>query len=114
MQSLIVTEGGKNVYPEEIEFAFQLHDEVEQVLVRGFVLNPQLRSEGIEALIYPSTEHQGKPEGDLRPRFQHIVDQVNSTLLPYQRIARFHLLDEPLEMTTKRTIKRSAAEGVAS
>ena len=113
-KSLIVTEGGKNVYPEEIEFAFQLHDEVEQVLVRGFVLNPQLRSEGIEALIYPSTEHQGKPEGDLRPRFQHIVDQVNSTLLPYQRIARFHLLDEPLEMTTKRTIKRSAAEGVAS
>ena len=113
-KSLIVTEGGKNVYPEEIEFAFQLHDEVEQVLVRGFVLNPELRSEGIEALIYPSTEHQGKPEDDLRPRFQHIIDQVNATLLPYQRIARFHLLGEPLEMTTKRTIKRSAAEGVAS
>jgi long-chain acyl-CoA synthetase len=113
-KSLIVTEGGKNVYPEEIEFAFQLHNEVEQVLVRGFVIDEQLRSEGIEALIYPSTEHQGKPENDLRPRFQRIIDQVNATLLPYQRIARFHLLAEPMEMTTKRTIKRSSAEGVVS
>lgn len=108
-KSLIVTEGGKNVYPEEIEFAFQLHGEVEQVLVRGFLLDVELRSEGIEALIFPAQEHQGKPEAELRPRFQKVIDQVNSTLLPYQRIARFHLLDEPLEMTTTRKIKRVAS-----
>jgi len=105
-KSLIVTEGGKNVYPEEIEFAFQLHGDVDQVLVRGFVLDEALRSEGIEALIYPSTEHQGKPEADLRPRFQRVIDQVNANLLPYQRISRFHLLVEPLEMTTTRKIRR--------
>jgi len=105
-KSLIVTEGGKNVYPEEIEYAFQLHDDVEQVLVRGFVLDPELRSEGIEALIYPSTPYQGKPETDLQPRFQRIIDQVNSNLLPYQRISRFHVLPEPLEMTTTRKVRR--------
>jgi long-chain acyl-CoA synthetase len=113
-KSLIVTEGGKNVYPEEIEFAFQLHEEVDQVLVRGFLLDAELRSEGIEALIYPSTEHQGKPEADLRHRFQKIIDQVNSTLLPYQRISRFVVLEEPMAMTTKRTVKRSGAQNVAS
>lgn len=113
-KSLIVTEGGKNVYPEEIEFAFQTHGEVEQVLVRGFLLDAELRSEGIEALIYPSTEHQGKPETELRHRFQKIIDQVNATLLPYQRIARFHLLSEPLEMTTTRKIKRTKPEAQAS
>jgi len=105
-KSLIVTEGGKNVYPEEIEFSFQLHPEVEQVLVRGFLLDEALRSEGIEALILPSQEHQGKAEDELRPRFQRVIDQVNAGLLPYQRIARFHILDKPLEMTTKRTIRR--------
>jgi long-chain acyl-CoA synthetase len=105
-KSLIVTEGGKNVYPEEIEFAFQLHNEVEQVLVRGFLLDEELRSEGIEAFIYPSTEHQGRPEDEVRPRFQKVIDQVNSNLLPYQRISRFHVLPEPLEMTTTRKIKR--------
>lgn len=108
-KSLIVTEGGKNVYPEEIEFAFQLHGEVEQVLVRGFLLDAELRSEGIEALIFPSQEHQGRPESELRHRFQKVIDQVNATLLPYQRISRFHLLEEPLEMTTTRKIKRVAS-----
>lgn len=105
-KSLIVTEGGKNVYPEEIEFAFQLHDDVEQVLVRGFTLDAALRREGIEALIYPSTPHQGRHESEVRPRFQKIIDQVNAGLLPYQRITRFHLLTEPLEMTTTRKIRR--------
>ncbi len=108
-KSLIVTEGGKNVYPEEIEFAFQLHSEVEQVLVRGFLLDAELRSEGIEALIFPSQEHLGRPQTELRHRFQRVIDQVNSTLLPYQRISRFHLLEEPLEMTTTRKIKRVAS-----
>ena len=112
-KSLIVTEGGKNVYPEEIEFAFQLHDDVDQVLVKGFLIDEALRSEGIEAFIYPSTEHQGKPEADLRPRFQKVIDQVNSTLLPYQRISRFTLLEEPMAMTTKRTIKRTVAQNEA-
>jgi long-chain acyl-CoA synthetase len=105
-KSLIVTEGGKNVYPEEIEFAFQLHDDVEQVLVRGFTLDAALRSEGIEALIFPSEQHQGTHEAELRPRFQKIIDLVNSGLLPYQRITRFHLLSQPLEMTTTRKIRR--------
>jgi len=113
-KSLIVTEGGKNVYPEEIEFAFQLHGEVEQVLVRGFLIDAELRSEGIEALIYPTTEHLGKPEPELRHRFQKVIDQVNATLLPYQRISRFHLLEEPLEMTTTRKIRRVTSEGRAS
>jgi len=105
-KSLIVTEGGKNVYPEEIEFAFQLHPEVEQVLVRGFILDAALHSEGIEALIYPSTDYQGKAEAEVHPHFQKIIDQVNTTLLPYQRISRFEVLAEPLEMTTTRKIKR--------
>jgi long-chain acyl-CoA synthetase len=109
-KSLIVTEGGKNVYPEEIEFAFQLYEEVDQVLVRGFLLDKELLSEGIEALIYPATEHHGQPESDLRLRFQKVIDQVNATLLPYQRISRFVVLDEPMAMTTKRTIRRVEAQ----
>ena len=55
-KNMIVTEGGKNVYPEEIEFAFQLHGEVEQVLVRGFLLDEELRSEGINVnCVLPGT-----------------------------------------------------------
>jgi len=111
-KSLIVTEGGKNVYPEEIEFAFQLHGEVEQVLIRGFVLDAALKTEGIEALLYPAQAWQGKPEAEVRPLFQRIIGQVNQNLLPYQMISRFTVLTEPLEMTTKRTIKRAPSAPV--
>ena len=37
-KNMIVTEGGKNVFPEEIENAFQLYyAELEQITVRGYV-----------------------------------------------------------------------------
>ena len=35
-KNIIVTEGGKNVFPEEIEDMFQLYPEIDQILIRGF------------------------------------------------------------------------------
>ncbi len=55
-KSLVVTEGGKNVFPEEIEDYFQLVQEVEQVLIKGYISNKKTRSEAIEAVIYPSKD----------------------------------------------------------
>ncbi len=105
-KSLIVTEGGKNVFPEEIEDKFQLYDEVEQILVRGYMLDAKMKSEGIEALIYP-----GENAGDIpKSRFQAIIDAVNLELKPYQKIMRFSVLDEPMAMTTTKKIKRFAVE----
>lgn len=108
-KNLIVTEGGKNVYPEEIENRFQLYSEVEQVLVRGYVLDKRERSEGIEALIYPSKEwfEQNAAEADdVEAHIRHVVDEVNAGMLPYQRINKVTVLEEPLEMTTTKKVKR--------
>ena len=106
-KSLIVTEGGKNVYPEEIEDRFQLYDEIEQILVKGYELDRAMKTEGIEAYIYPAEEYsQGKEKDTVEARLQEIVDEVNRTMLPYQRIARLKVLDSPMEMTTTRKIKR--------
>lgn len=115
-KNLIVTEGGKNVYPEEIEDAFQLYEEIGQILVRGFVADPSLKSEEIEALIYPNPEvfaPSGKPavpKDQVEHRIREIVDTVNRDLLPYQRIKRVFVLDEPMEMTTTKKIKRHAVK----
>jgi long-chain acyl-CoA synthetase len=116
-KNLIVTEGGKNVYPEEIENRFQLYAEVEQVLVRGYVLDKKQHSEGIEALVYPNKEwfeqasskaDSGIENGDIEGRIKHVVDEINADMLPYQRISRLTVLEEPLEMTTTKKIKRFA------
>jgi long-chain acyl-CoA synthetase len=111
-KNLIVTEGGKNVYPEEIENEFQLFDEIDQILVQGFVQDKKLKIEGIEALVYPNIEafkgtNGAAQSGEaIKARIEDIIGQVNLRLLSYQKIERFTVLDEPMEMTTTRKIKR--------
>jgi long-chain acyl-CoA synthetase len=106
-KNLIVTSGGKNVYPEEIENAFQLYSEIEQILVRGFIESQEERSENIEALIYPNKEvFPSQSHDQVEKRIRAIVDEVNPKLQPYQKIVRVTVLEEPLEMTTTKKIKR--------
>jgi long-chain acyl-CoA synthetase len=113
-KNLIVTEGGKNVYPEEIENEFQLYDEVDQILVRGYQMDIKMKIEGIEALVYPNLEvfkdALGLPAAKdaIVARIEAIVAEVNQRMLPYQRIERVLVLDEPMEMTTTKKIKRNA------
>lgn len=117
-KSMIVTEGGKNVFPEEIEDHFQLYDELEQIMVRGYVKNEQMRTEGIEALIYPNYEFfktagadGGAATGEeIKARVEEIVAQVNRDLMPYKRIERTEVLEEPMEMTTTKKVKRHKVE----
>jgi long-chain acyl-CoA synthetase len=115
-KNLIVTEGGKNVYPEEIENRFQLYMEIEQILVRGYCEGQDSVSELIEALVYPDQEWlrtldaDGKKAGAAaKDRIQAMVDEVNQKLLPYQKITRLSILGEPMEMTTTKKVKRFSA-----
>jgi len=115
-KSLIVTEGGKNVFPEAIEDAFQLYDEIDQICVLGYLLDKKNKSEGIRAIIYPNekfveelkTKHSDKKEHAeaMLNHMQTIVDKVNKEMLPYKRITRLTIADEPLEMTSTKKIKR--------
>ena len=108
-KNMIVTEGGKNVYPEEIENEFQLFDEVEQVLIRGYIPDKKMKVEHIEALIFPGEDFvksMGRVKENVTERIKAIIAEVNSRLLPYQKIEKTTILDEPLEMTTTKKIKR--------
>jgi len=110
-KNLIVTEGGKNVYPEEIENEFQLYDEIEQILVRGYLADKKMKIEEIEALIYPNQELKddaGVPLSHevLKTRIDGLISEVNQRLLPYQRITRTKILSDRMEETTTKKIKR--------
>jgi long-chain acyl-CoA synthetase len=110
-KNMIVTEGGKNVYPEEIENEFQLFEEIDQILIRAFVLDKKTRSETIEALVFPNPEFKDEngnspSKEQMKDRIDRIILEVNLRLLPYQRIERATILDSPLEMTTTKKIKR--------
>lgn len=115
-KNMIVTEGGKNVYPEEIENQFQLVTDIEQITVQGYIMDETTKSEGIEALVYPSDEMFNRLKllrGDLestsvvQETIEEIVAEVNKKLQPYARISRTVILEEPLEMTTTKKVKRT-------
>lgn len=106
-KNLIVTEGGKNVYPEEIEDMFQLYSDIDQILIRGFQLKPNVPSESIEAVIHPSAEYsKGKDKAEVEKHINEIVSEVNKNLVGYKKIEKITILDEAMEVTTTQKIKR--------
>jgi len=117
IKNLIVTEGGKNVYPEEIENEFQLYDEIEQILVRGYIPEGKSVAEEIEALVYPNQDWIAQNKLTLEKieaRIQGIIAEVNQRLRPYQKITRMQVLNEPLEMTTTKKLKRRPSDSASN
>jgi long-chain acyl-CoA synthetase len=99
-KNLIVTEGGKNVYPEEIEDMFQLYPEIQQILIRGYQEKKDIPSESIEAVVYPD------PELKDAKRIDAIIKEINGRLSGYKKITKTTVLEKPMEMTTTQKIKR--------
>lgn len=110
-KNIIVTAGGKNVFPEELEDKFQLYSEIEQVLIRGYInenmKKKNIKAEEIEALIYPSEEIRKFNDAEkIKERIREIVRNVNKQLLRYMKITRINIVDKPFEMTSTKKIKR--------
>ncbi len=115
-KNVIVTEGGKNVFPEEIEDHFQLYNEIDQICVLSYVADAKTRSEGIRALIYPAEKYRSevaKEKSDaveaakaIQSRMEEIVAEVNKDLQAYKKISKVTVVGEPMEMTSTKKIKR--------
>lgn len=115
-KNLIVTSGGKNVYPEEIEDGFQLYTDIQQVTVQGYYKDEEKSVEDIEALIYPAddlykrlgVDRLADPENKaVFDEVSSIVAKVNKNFQSYSHISKITILKEPLEMTTTLKVKRN-------
>ncbi len=107
VKNIIITEGGKNVYPEEIEDMFQLYAQVDQVLIRGYLKHKNSHSELIEAVIFPNMEHYASQEVSPNEDLERIIKEVNQTLQGYKKISKLTILAQPMEMTSTKKIKRN-------
>ena len=109
-KNVIVTEGGKNIFPEEIEDHFQLFSEIDQVCVVGYMADEALRKEGIRILIRPTDEYRESMKNDEAAIARHmndLVEQVNRDIQHYKRITKVMVVNDKLPMTSTSKIKRS-------
>lgn len=110
-KNVVVTKNGKNIYPEELEFALCRNELISEALVTGV-----MRDDGdyeIRAEIFPNEEAVralnggNMPEGEaLRLQIDAVIKEVNAVLVPYKKIKQFTLRDTEFAKTTSKKIIR--------
>jgi long-chain acyl-CoA synthetase len=113
-KSLIVTQTGKNIQPEEIEEKLIKSEWIKEVLVVPRI-DQETKKEQICALIFPDYERLEQhsvekgiemSELDVENMLKDIVHEVNEHLLIYKKVTTFEIRDEEFPKTTTQKIKR--------
>lgn len=112
-KNVIVTKGGKNIFPEEVEQLIHENQLVEEVMVHG-VEDERIGNVAITADIYPNYELLSETQGDLTESevyhlFKEYMDTINGMMPPYKHIKRINIRKTPFEKTTSGKIKRYQA-----
>ncbi|MDR2184394.1 MAG: AMP-binding protein [Treponema sp.] len=109
-KNLIVSSGGKNIYPEEIETCFEGSRVVGDILVVG---RKEAVGEQIFAVVVPNYEalaedYPGREpdEGFIRKLVKNEIETVNRTLPGYKKIQNFILRKEEFEKNAQKKIRR--------
>jgi long-chain acyl-CoA synthetase len=114
IKSIIVTQTGKNIYPEELEDLLIKSQWIKEVLVIPRI-EPKTKKEEVCALIYPDYElleqySIGKKitltEEQVQEIFKDEVRKVNENLPIYKKITQFEIREEEFPKTTTLKIKR--------
>ncbi len=112
MKNVIVTENGKNIYPEELEARFCAFAAIEEVIIVPD--NTKGKTE-IKAKIFPSLDRIKKELGrlptaeEIRVLMESIVAEINKKMPDYKQIRVLEVLTEALEKTGTRKVKRYGA-----
>ena len=109
-KTVIVTKGGKNIFPEEIEELLKQNDLIKEVLVHG-VTDKRIGNVAVTADIQPNfsllKERYGEMDSSQIYHFyKDLVDKVNDTMPSYKAIKRVNIREKDFEMTTTGKIKR--------
>ncbi|MCL2479474.1 MAG: AMP-binding protein, partial [Treponema sp.] len=111
-KNLIVSSGGKNIYPEEIETHFVTSRYIAEIMVIGRK-ERKYGGEQVYAVTVPNFENlasdfpgKEKDEAFARGLIKKEIEQVNRTLVGYKKITDFTLRTEPFEKNAQQKIRR--------
>ena len=109
IKNVIVTQNGKNIYPEELENRLMQFPEIGEVLVLGTVQKDDIQ---VKAKIFPNLdvlkEKLGRlPSGeDIHAAITNIIRDINKRMPTYKQIRETEILTDVMEKTTTQKIKR--------
>ncbi len=111
-KSVIVTQNGKNIYPEEIEYYLNESPLISECIVLGDKHDGDLETY-VSAKILPNKEYfkeflnkENVTEKEMDVEIKKLIADVNKKLPNFKHIKNYKLLSEPLEKTTTQKIKR--------
>ncbi len=113
-KNVIVTQNGKNIYPEEIELLLGKVEEIKECMVYGKQLNEDDKELTITVKVIPDYEKIEEKHGkDLSEEkiydiIWNEIKQVNRKLTSYKAIKRLEIKKDEFEKTTTMKIKRFA------
>jgi len=111
-KNIIVTAGGKNIYPEEIELKFEGSAWVKEVLVLGRKVAGDKAGEQVVAVCVPDWDRVEAERGEASrelfaaDRVRDEVRLVNKNLASFMKIVDFVVREDEFEKTSTRKIRR--------
>jgi long-chain acyl-CoA synthetase len=114
-KSVIVTPGGKKVYPEEVEAEILKSPFILECLVWSVESDDPRRDVEVQAIVVPNTDYfvsqgmepqGGMHTGEVEAILQREVKARCHNLAPFKRITKLTVRYEEFEKTTTRKIKR--------
>ncbi len=118
IKNVIVTDNGKNIYPEELEYHLSLNPLVNEVMVYA---DTNTKGETfVKCSIFPDTEALGEigkadcSEDELREVFSAVIKEVNQKLPHYKHIRGFQLRKTEFLKSASKKILRFKEENFTS
>ena len=111
-KNIIVTEGGKNIYPEEIELKFEGSAWIKEVLVLGRKIAGSGAGEQVIAVCVPDWDRIDAERGSVSriefaaERVRDEVQIINRNLPSFMKIVDFIVRDEAFDKTSSTKIRR--------
>jgi long-subunit acyl-CoA synthetase (AMP-forming) len=108
-KTVIVTKGGKNIFPEEVEDVLMKNDYIQEVIVHG-VKDTRIGNVIVTADIYPDHDKLKEAgvsgDSEIYHFMRDVVDDINDSMPPYKQVKRINIRKEPFIKTTSGKIRR--------
>jgi long-chain acyl-CoA synthetase len=104
-KNMIVTKGGKNVYPEDVESAFgHLTESEESCIFSAHYVWPEVDAKDDRLVLVVRPKKQAHSDTG----FEEHIKQVNRSLDQYKRIGGYLVWEEPFPRTASLKVKRES------